>query len=220
MIDNQYTKDADNEDIIVDRSGFQVMMEWEKPYMEALVDQLNPTGDVLEIGFGFGYSASQFMKYPITSYTVMECDKNAINRIKKWAKNQLVPVTIIEGYWQVEIHKISKQFDCVFRDDSPRYEKEVTEIEAKQSQDFLFFNLLIQKFAKKNCRVTWYSHDIGWWTCHPATKYSTKEFNIKIPDKCLYMPPKLKKAGKLIMPLLEYPYGALTPEQLEFYSPI
>ena len=34
---------------------FQVMMEWEKPYMKK-VKNLKPKGDVLEIGFGLGYS--------------------------------------------------------------------------------------------------------------------------------------------------------------------
>jgi predicted methyltransferase len=210
---NQYIKDSDNEDLIVDVKGFQVMMEWEKPYMEALVDNLQPHGDVLEIGFGFGYSASQIMKHPIKSYTVIECDKNAIKLAKKWAKKQPVPVNIIEGVWQVEIHKVSQQFDCAFFDDSPRYE-----LPAQTQESDMFFFVMLKRLAKKNCRVTWYCQNYGWWSCHPATKYSTKVFDIEIPQKCLYMPPKLIKAGKLIMPLLEYPLGALTKDELEFYA--
>ncbi len=47
-----YKKDENNKDILTDVSGeAQVMMEWEKPYMGALVEKLNPSGDVLEIGF-------------------------------------------------------------------------------------------------------------------------------------------------------------------------
>ena len=57
------SKDVYNKDILIDNTGFQVMMEWEKSYMENLVDQLNPVGDVLEIGFGLGYSANQIQKY-------------------------------------------------------------------------------------------------------------------------------------------------------------
>ena len=34
------TKDRYNKDIIIDQHGFQVMMEWEKPYMEAIIKKL------------------------------------------------------------------------------------------------------------------------------------------------------------------------------------
>ena len=44
-----YTKDKNNEDILLDSNNEQVMMEWEKPYMEACIDKLQPKGDVLEI---------------------------------------------------------------------------------------------------------------------------------------------------------------------------
>lgn len=56
-----FTKDIDNKNILIDleNHNYQVMMEWEKPYMKALVDNLEPYGDVLEIGFGIGYSANQ-----------------------------------------------------------------------------------------------------------------------------------------------------------------
>ena len=56
----EYTKDKNGQDVLLDTNNFQVMMEWEKPYMEACVDMLKPKGHVLEIGFGFGYSADQF----------------------------------------------------------------------------------------------------------------------------------------------------------------
>ena len=59
------TKDSYNKDILIDQHGFQVMMEWEKPYMKALIKKLKPRGDVLEIGFGLGYSASEIQKYKI-----------------------------------------------------------------------------------------------------------------------------------------------------------
>ena len=66
-----YKKDENNKDILVDDNygnvfpQHQVMMEWEKPYMEAMVEKLNPSGDVLEIGFGMGYSANTILKFDI-----------------------------------------------------------------------------------------------------------------------------------------------------------
>ena len=39
----QYKKDSDKEDILTDKTGkHQVMMEWERSYMDALVQRLNP----------------------------------------------------------------------------------------------------------------------------------------------------------------------------------
>ena len=43
-----------------------LMMEWEKPYMEACVDSFGieeDTSVVLEIGFGLGYSATRIQRY-------------------------------------------------------------------------------------------------------------------------------------------------------------
>ena len=54
------------------------MMEWEKPYMEASIDTLQPTGDVLEIGFGLGYSATQIMKH-ITLKVILLIECNSIS---------------------------------------------------------------------------------------------------------------------------------------------
>ena len=42
-MDIQYTKDEYNKDILVNIiTNEQVMMEWEKPYMEASIDFLSP----------------------------------------------------------------------------------------------------------------------------------------------------------------------------------
>ena len=54
----RFEKDKNNEDILLDSNNDQIMMEWEKPLMIATIDELQPYGDVLEIGFGMGYSAT------------------------------------------------------------------------------------------------------------------------------------------------------------------
>ena len=92
-----YTKGVDNKDILVGDEQYQVMMEWEKPYMEALVDRLKPSGDVLEIGFGLGYSADAIQKYDINTHTIIECDPVVLVMLKRWAKRQKHKVIIIEG---------------------------------------------------------------------------------------------------------------------------
>ena len=77
-----YTKGVDNKDILVGDEQYQVMMEWEKPYMEALVDRLQPSGDVLEIGFGLGYSADAIQKYDINTHTICG-GRNPYRRVRK-----------------------------------------------------------------------------------------------------------------------------------------
>ena len=108
-----------DEDIIISNVGEQVMMKWEKPYMEASIDVLNPTGDVLEIGFGLGYSATQIMKHNPKSYTIIECESLIIENIKKWAKKYPdIPTTIVEGKWQSCLHNVGI-FDEIYFDDYP-----------------------------------------------------------------------------------------------------
>jgi hypothetical protein len=211
---NFYTKDFDGEDIIVDSNNFQVMMEWEKPYMEALIDNLKPTGDVLEIGFGFGYSANRIQQHDIKSYTVIECDEEGIKRAKEWAKDQPHPVTVIEGFYHIEIQKLNKKFDAVFIDDSPRE----LDIEARQGNFVELFSILITKLANVGCRVSWYAQMPSWFYVHPATIHSCKPFKIQIPEKCRYISDKVKKYNTLFMPVLEYPYGCLNEDELDMYS--
>ena len=71
---NIYYKDENNQEILLSNTNQQIMMEWEKPYMEASIDILKPTGDVLEIGFGLGYSANAIQKYDINMHTIIETD--------------------------------------------------------------------------------------------------------------------------------------------------
>ena len=113
-----YKKDEYGKDILTDATGQdQVMMEWEKPYMEALVEKLNPSGDVLEIGFGMGYSADAMQKFDINSHTIIEADENVLKKLKEWAPLQKHKVNIIEGCWQYYLPSMPLKFDSFFFDD-------------------------------------------------------------------------------------------------------
>ena len=55
----EYTKDQDGKELLtITEKHDQIMMEWEKPYMEKCIELLEPSGSILEIGFGLGYSAT------------------------------------------------------------------------------------------------------------------------------------------------------------------
>ena len=114
---NILTKDENNKNIILDSTKkHQIIMEWEKPYMETCIQKLQPFGDVLEIGFGLGYSATEIQKFSINSYTVIECDEETYKRALEWKKQYNHPINVIFDKWE-NIYKILPKFDCIFFDD-------------------------------------------------------------------------------------------------------
>lgn len=110
-----YSKDEFGKEILLRNGELQVMMEWEKPYMEACIDTLKPFGDVLEIGFGLGYAATRIQKYPIRSHTIIESDPAVIEKAKQWAK-KYPNIKIVEGMWQEVITSLDI-YDSIFFDD-------------------------------------------------------------------------------------------------------
>ena len=93
----QKQKDIYDKDILINNKNEQVMMAWEKPYMEKCIDVLQPHGDVLEIGYGLGYSANQIRKHSIKNHTIIECDDTIYQDLIRWADDKTIPV---KGYWQ------------------------------------------------------------------------------------------------------------------------
>jgi hypothetical protein len=109
------TKDSFGKEILLNNEELQVMMEWERPYMEACIETLKPKGDVLEIGFGLGYSANAIQKHKPKSHTIIESDPQVIAKAKEWAKSH--PNTkILTGRWQELLPEIGF-FDTIFFDD-------------------------------------------------------------------------------------------------------
>ena len=145
MLTQQYKLDEYGKEILLRGAGGQVMMEWEKPYMEACIDKLQPKGDVLEIGFGMGYSATQIQKYKPKSHTIIEMDPIVIKRLKKWAK-EYDNIIIIEGTWQSQMKNLGT-FDEIFFDDYP----------LKEPQNDLEEKLLFERFSMflDICRYIW-----------------------------------------------------------------
>lgn len=94
-----------------------VMMDWEDQLMKehSLIVTKNG-GDILEIGFGMGISASYIYGQNISSYTVVECHPVIAENAREWAKGKK-NVTVIEGNWydvKDEIKK--KKYDGIFYD--------------------------------------------------------------------------------------------------------
>ena len=147
----KYGKDINGDDILLEvceKGVAQVMMAWDKPYMEACINKLQPKGNVLEVGFGMGYSATQIQKFKPKSYTIIECDPTVLKKCKEWAKNYN-NVTIIESTWQEAVAtKKLKVYDEIFFDDQPLIENEGISQESGRMK--LFMQLLTEYKNVKN----------------------------------------------------------------------
>lgn len=112
-----FSQDRDGKEQLLDVDGVQVMMEWEKPYMEECVDELRIDGacDVLEVGFGCAYSANRIQEAGPRSHTIIECSDSVLERLRLWAADK-PNVRIVEGTWQAQLPDLGL-FDCIFFDD-------------------------------------------------------------------------------------------------------
>ncbi|CAJ1438219.1 unnamed protein product [Effrenium voratum] len=112
-----FSLDREGKEQLLDADGQQVMMEWEKPYVEKCADELQiaPVCDVLEIGFGCGYSADRIQHFKPRSHTIIECSEVVLKRLKQWASTR-PNVRIVEGTWQQRLPELGT-FDRIFFDD-------------------------------------------------------------------------------------------------------
>jgi hypothetical protein len=203
---NHFERDVNNDEILLSSTQEQIMMEWEKPYMEASIDFLEPKGRVLEVGFGCGYSASQIMKYKPKSYTVIECDPIVIEKIKIWKENfPDIKIHIVEGMWQEKLH-ILGVFDEIYFDDYPLdISKESSQMEMAVSMKRLniFVDLCIRNHTKVGSKICFYSNgnsqiNLG-SDSEPFIEKKQKDIEVHIPVNCKY---RNLKEQKCTIPLL------------------
>ena len=71
-------------------------------------------GDVLDIGFGMGFSANKISEL-VDTYTCIEINPQIYEKAKEWAKDKS-NVEIIFGDWIDVIPTLNKKFDGIFFD--------------------------------------------------------------------------------------------------------
>lgn len=106
-------------------AGQQVMQSWEAPYMAALARPAGETGgEVLEIGFGMGISASILQGYSLRSHTIVECHPEVLRRCEQWTRSYPGrDIRVVAGKWQEVIDRLGS-FDAVIFDAYPQNEME------------------------------------------------------------------------------------------------
>jgi hypothetical protein len=182
-----YTEDENGCDILQNESGIeQVMMEWEKPYMEESIKKINPFGKVLEIGFGMGYSATQICSFEnVKEYNVIECSPTVWKKIEEWKKKQRsdLKINLIKGRWEDVLFECEK-YDCVYFDDHP---EEGTSVQILMTRLRKFYIEILKNHSFIGtklcnfCRIN--SNDLDGISC---VKFEMSEYDIKIPDNCNY----------------------------------
>ena len=93
----------------------EVMMDWEDTIMSASAAYVcENRGDILEIGFGMGISATYIQSHTINSHTIIENHPDIITKAQAWAADKS-NVTIIEGSW-FDIKDSLSTYDGLFYD--------------------------------------------------------------------------------------------------------
>lgn len=196
-----YTKDKHNNEILQDETGkHQVMMEWEKPYMETCIELLKPSGKVLEIGFGLGYSATKICTYEeVTEYNVIECSPVVWEKFETWKQEQQhkrpdLKINIIKGRWQ-DIMDILEIYNSVFFDDYT-YETTIDSIERFQT----FCKEIILRHSKIGTRLSVYSttNNFEIYKKMDFLNVEVHTFPINIPEYCNYA-----RGDKMYIPVIE-----------------
>jgi spermidine synthase len=100
--------------------GHQVMQDWEAPVMKAMVARAGAThGDVLEIGFGMGISATYFQELGVRSHTIVEPNDGVIEQFERWRTEYPDrDIRLIQGFWEETVDQLGR-YDGVFYDPYP-----------------------------------------------------------------------------------------------------
>ena len=221
---NTFQIDNNNEEILLSAANHQVMMEWEKPYMEASIDVLQPTGHVLEVGFGCGYSATQIMKYNPKSYTVIECDSVVIKKAKEWAKiYPTIPINIVEGRWQEKLMSLGC-FDEIYFDDYPldiSKESSLLELVISVKRMNIFIDRCIQNHTQIGSKISFYLSgnptEINFLSSDtlPFVEIRLTPMDIKISANCVYRNNEEKCTIPLVEKIREYNFEYANQKALE-----
>jgi hypothetical protein len=195
-----YKKDKTGKDILCNEDeSHQIMMEWEKSYMEESIQHLNPFGKVLEIGFGMGYSATKICTFTnVTEYNVIECTPIVWDKFEEFKSEQLLlrpdlKINLIKGRWE-DVLKTTEIYDCIYFDD---YSLDANKmIINDRGTDFL--QKALKSHTKIGSRISLYSGV----DCSKLYKnincinLECIEYKIDIPKNCVYA-----KGDKMYIPI-------------------
>ena len=89
-----------------------IRMEWEKPYLDALIDELRPFGEVLEVGFALGISSKRIQTFNPKHHTIIESDPKIAAKAATWADGN-PNISVVQSNWQTALATLGR-FDSIF----------------------------------------------------------------------------------------------------------
>ena len=195
-----YKKNKLGKEMLCNEDGkHQIMMEWEKPYMEKSIELLNPFGKVLEIGFGMGYSATKICSFKdVKEYNVIECMPIVWEQFDKFKSEHLIlrpdlKINLIKGRWE-DVLSTTGIYDCIYFDD---YSLDANKmIMNDRGTDFL--QKVLKTHTKIGSRISLYSTvDCSQlYKNINCIKVECVKYNIDIPENCVYA-----KGDKMYIPI-------------------
>lgn len=111
-----------------DLADDEIMEDWQIPLMRAMAAVATEShGDLLEIGFGRGISASMIQEMGVQSHTIVECNETVIERFHRWkAGYPGRDIHLLEGRWQ-DVTEQFADYDAIFFHTYPLNEQEYLE---------------------------------------------------------------------------------------------
>lgn len=105
--------------------GQQVMQSWEHLLMQRMANAAaSRGGDVLEVGFGMGISATFLLEAGVRSYTVIECNDGVIENFERWRQRYpQTQIRLIRGRWQDVAEQLG-DYDGILFDTYPLSQEE------------------------------------------------------------------------------------------------
>jgi guanidinoacetate N-methyltransferase len=106
-------------------SDDEIMEEWQIPLMQGMAEVATEShGDILEIGFGCGVSATMIQEQEVRSHTIIECNDSVVERFFEWKELfKDKRINLVHGLWQDTIDDLGL-FDGIFFHTYPLNEDE------------------------------------------------------------------------------------------------
>ena len=201
-----YKKDKNGKDILCNEDErHQIMMEWEKPYMEKSIELLNPFGKVLEIGFGLGYSATKICSFKnVKEYNVIECMPVVWEKFEEFKTKQQIArpelkINLIKGRWE-DVLQTTETFDSIYFDDYVlNSDMDVGSRRITHNRGSHFLQKVLQNHTRIGSRISFYSgvNIIEMYKNISCIHVECSEHKIEIPSDCKYA-----KGDKMYIPII------------------
>ena len=201
-----YKKDKNGKDILCNEDErHQIMMEWEKPYMEKSIELLNPFGKVLEIGFGLGYSATKICSFKnVKEYNVIECTPIVWEKFEEFKTEQQIArpelkINLIKGRWE-DVLQTTETFDSIYFDDYVlNSDMDVGSRRITHNRGSHFLQKVLQNHTRIGSRISFYSgvNIIEMYKNISCIHVECSEHKIEIPSDCKYA-----KGDKMYIPII------------------